>query len=63
MKTKIKESSWKEKFNCFWRHKWSKWEQEPRVVITKKGNDTLMGFFMIQKRHCKVCNKLEVETK
>jgi len=45
------------KGSCFWRHKWTKWEQYTQPIMTKFGE----GIKNRQKRYCLKCNKMEDE--
>ena len=49
--------------SCFFGHKWSKWEQfsENHNLITKDGKLSPKYIVKKQKRHCLICNRVEIE--
>ena len=44
--------------SCFFKHKWSKWEQFEREMVSVNS-----GFFVkiFQKKYCLRCNKIKIE--
>ena len=47
--------------DCFWRHKWSKWEQYKQDRIYPLVPDAKKFSVLMQKRVCLCCNKMEIE--
>lgn len=55
--------------SCFWNHSWDKWEQlEPKkmyaIDLRATNPEPYLDYTIYtQKRYCKICNKMEIESK
>ena len=47
--------------SCFWKHRWTKWVETSRGIITYKDNDAVVGTAITQERQCVRCSKKEVD--
>lgn len=47
--------------NCWFGHKWSKWEQQTLQVQYSKGAMSYTGFEIVQARTCLRCGRFQTE--
>ena len=45
---------------CFIFHKWSKWQEYKSGNIVRVSDNSVLGFWMVQKRKCQDCGKEEL---
>ena len=47
---------------CFWRHRWSRWEDKQTLVLHGPGlpAEAIIGRSILQERRCERCNMVEL---
>lgn len=46
--------------SCFWRHRWTKWQEIERGEVYRSADKASVGTALTQSRYCVNCNKKEL---